>query len=182
MLVVHANARGLPTMPRATNKLTVRQIEAAKPADRPLKLSDGGGMFLLVQSDGARWWRLSYRYGGKQKTISPGVYPEAGLKAAREARDAASARLAQGTDPSVERKVRKAALAEDSLKPSLASGTGANSGFGPPGMPKPRWPASRPGGHMTSPGGAASSRARYFAVPSASARRSATRPSTSREH
>ena len=103
-------------MPRATNKLTVRQIEAAKPADRPLKLSDGGGMFLLIQPDGARWWRLSYRYAGLQKTISLGVYPEVGLKAAREARDAARERLAQGIDPSVERKVRKAALAEDSFE------------------------------------------------------------------
>lgn len=103
-------------MPRATNKLTVRQIEAAKPTDRPLKLSDGGGMFLLVQPDGARWWRLSYRYGGKQRTISLGTYPDTSLKTAREGRDAAKALLAQGTDPSVERRIRKAALAEDSFE------------------------------------------------------------------
>ncbi|MBF0383164.1 MAG: DUF4102 domain-containing protein, partial [Magnetococcales bacterium] len=56
--------------------LTDAAIRQLKPSSKPLKASDGGGMFLLVNPNGSRWWRLSYRFNGKQKTLSLGVYPD----------------------------------------------------------------------------------------------------------
>ena len=78
--------------------LTELQIKHAKSTDRPLKMSDGHGLFLLVQPDsvtineknkktiirGAKYWRHAYRYAGKQKTLALGVYPEVSLSDARE--------------------------------------------------------------------------------------------------
>ena len=58
-------------------------IRNSKPKATPYKLSDGGGLFLLVNTNGSRWWRYSYRFDGKQKTISLGVYPDVSLKDAR---------------------------------------------------------------------------------------------------
>jgi integrase len=88
--------------------LTDTTVRNAKPDTRPRKLSDGGGMFLLVMPTGAKWWRLAYRYGGKQKLLSLGIYPETSLKDARDQRDAAKRLLAQGVDPSAHRKAEKA--------------------------------------------------------------------------
>lgn len=101
---------------RSTNRLTASQVKNTKPGERDIKLSDGGGMFLLINTKGSKGWRLSYRFGGKQKTISLGVYPEVTLKDAREARDAARRVLAEGRDPSIERQIKKANLAEDSFE------------------------------------------------------------------
>ncbi len=72
----------------------------ARPKPQPYKLTDGEGMFLLVQTNGSRLWRLSYRFGGKQKTISLGVYPDIQLADARIRRTAARKDLANGRDPS----------------------------------------------------------------------------------
>lgn len=82
-----------------------------KPSDTDTKLSDGGGMFLLITPAGGRAWRLSFRFGGKQKTISLGVYPAVSLTEARELRTTAKALLAKGIDPSQQRKDDKIALA-----------------------------------------------------------------------
>ena len=71
-------------------------IRAAKPRDRPYKLTDERGLFLLLTPTGGKWWRLNYRFEGKQKTLSMGVYPDIGLKEARERRDAARKLTAQG--------------------------------------------------------------------------------------
>ncbi|MCF8002654.1 MAG: tyrosine-type recombinase/integrase [Chromatiaceae bacterium] len=101
---------------RSTNRLTATQVKNARAGERDIKLSDGGGMFLLVNTKGGKGWRLSYRFGGKQKMISLGVYPEVPLKDAREARDAARRVLAEGRDPSNERQIKKANLAEDSFE------------------------------------------------------------------
>jgi hypothetical protein len=101
---------------RSTNRLTASQVKSARPSERDIKLSDGGGMFLLINTKGGKAWQLSYRFGGKQKTISLGVYPEVILKDAREARDAARRVLAEGRDPSIERQIKKANLAEDSFE------------------------------------------------------------------
>jgi hypothetical protein len=60
-------------------KLTARQISTAKPQDKPYKLSDGGGMYLLVNPNGSRYWRLKYRYAGKEKLLALGVYPDVTL-------------------------------------------------------------------------------------------------------
>lgn len=72
----------------------------AKTTGKPAKISDGGGLHLLVTPAGGKLWRLAYRYGGKQKTLALGVYPAVSLKDARAARDAAKELLARGIDPS----------------------------------------------------------------------------------
>ena len=82
-----------------------------KPSNSDIKLSDGGGMFLLITPAGGRAWRLSFRFGGKQKTISLGAYPAVSLTEARKKRDIAKATLAKGIDPSQQRKNDKIALA-----------------------------------------------------------------------
>ena len=89
--------------------LTDVACRKAKPAGRPIKLSDGGGLHLLVDPKGGRYWRLAYRFAGKQKTLALGVYPAVSLADARAARDAARRVLAQGTDPSQVRKEEKRA-------------------------------------------------------------------------
>lgn len=87
--------------------LTDAAIRNAKPAAKPIRLFDGGGLYLEVAPSGGKWWRLKYRFGGKEKRISFGVYPEVSLKDAREKRDAARKLLSQGIDPSEERKAAK---------------------------------------------------------------------------
>ena len=84
-------------------------IRNAKPAEKDVHLFDGGGMFLLIKPNGAKWWRFKYRYVGKSKLLSLGVYPEVGLKQAREERDKARELLRQGIDPSAARKRDKQA-------------------------------------------------------------------------
>ncbi|MDO9597250.1 MAG: tyrosine-type recombinase/integrase [Azoarcus sp.] len=94
-------------------------IRNAKPSAKPVKLTDGDGLYLLVQPNGARWWRFDYRIDGKRKTLSMGVYPDVSLKQAREKRDEARRLVAAGIDPSTHRKVAKAArtdLAENSFE------------------------------------------------------------------
>ena len=72
-----------------TNKLTEIAISQAKAAEKPYKLSDGGSMYLLVDTKGGKYWRLDYRFAEKRKTLALGTYPELTLKAARLARDKA---------------------------------------------------------------------------------------------
>jgi integrase len=93
---------------------------------------DGGGLYLEVKPTGARYWRLKYRFGGREKLLALGVYPEVSLKAAREGRDDARRALARGEDPGELRKATKAqaeheavntfrAVAEDWLKHQASS-------------------------------------------------------------
>ena len=89
-------------------KLSDAKIRNTKPTDRSLKLFDGRGMFLLVSPGGQRGWRLKYRFGGKEKLLSLGTYPEIGLKEARERCDEARRLLANNVDPSQQRKAQKA--------------------------------------------------------------------------
>ncbi len=84
--------------------LTATAIKNAKVADRPRRLTDGGGLYLLLNTNGSRWWRLDYRYAGKRKTLSMGTYPDTGLNDARSKRDAARKLLAEGVDPGERRK------------------------------------------------------------------------------
>lgn len=88
--------------------LTDTACKAAKPSDKPRKLSDGGGLFLLVQPTGGRLWRQAYRFDGKQKTLAHGAYPAVSLQEARSKRDAAKALLARNIDPGEVRKEEKA--------------------------------------------------------------------------
>ena len=86
-------------------------IRKAKPAGAPLKMSDGGGMYLLLKPDGGRYWRLDYRHGGKRKTLALGVYPTVTLADARQRREDARRLLANGTDPGAMRAAAKVAQA-----------------------------------------------------------------------
>lgn len=92
--------------------LTDVAIRNAKPAGKQLKLFDGHGMFMLVTPAGQKYWRLKFRFAGKEKLLSLGVYPEIGLKEARIRRDDARKLLNKGIDPSIARKVQKAATME----------------------------------------------------------------------
>lgn len=113
--------------------LTDLEVKNAKVTGKPEKKSDGGGLFLLVQPDsvrindkkkeeivrGAKYWRLAYRFAGKQKTLALGVYPDVSLSEARERREEARKILANGADPSAVKKAQKAvvvALAENSFE------------------------------------------------------------------
>jgi integrase len=92
--------------------LTDTTAKSAKPAAKPYKLSDERGMFLLVNPNGSKWWRLKYRINGKEKLISLGTYPDVGLKDARARRDEARKQIADGIDPSITRQVHKAEKTE----------------------------------------------------------------------
>jgi integrase len=88
-------------------KLTATQVKQAKPAAKPYKLSDGEGMYLLVQATGSKYWRLKYRYGGKEKTLALGVYPSVSLQEARSRKLAARELLSKQIDPSEARRVER---------------------------------------------------------------------------
>lgn len=88
--------------------LTDTAIRKAKPGAKPYKLTDGAGLYLEVMPNGSRYWRMRYRYGGKDTRVAFGVYPEITLAEARRNRDAARAMLRDGRDPSAERKASKA--------------------------------------------------------------------------
>lgn len=80
--------------------LTDIQVKNAKPKSTPIKLSDGDWMYLLVQPNGAKYWRFNYRFAGKQKTLALGTYPDVSLGAARKKRTAARELLA--SDPPID--------------------------------------------------------------------------------
>jgi integrase len=79
-------------------------IRNAKAKAKPYKISDSGGLFLLIAATGGKLWRYSYRFDGKQKTLALGSYPDTGLKEARERHAAARKMLAAGVDPNENRK------------------------------------------------------------------------------
>ena len=88
-------------------------IRNAKPQNKPYKMYDAGGLFLIITPAGGKWWRLKYRLGGKEKLLSLGTYPETGLKEARGKREDARRLIAQGIDPSAQKKAVKAATKTD---------------------------------------------------------------------
>lgn len=87
--------------------LTDTEARKTPPGERPKKLFDGAGLYLLVNPNGTRWWRLKYRVAGKEKLLSLGVYPEVSLKAARERRDELRKQLQAGLDPGQQRRAEK---------------------------------------------------------------------------
>lgn len=91
----------------------LQDIEArkAKPKDKPYKLADERGLYLLVAPNGSRLWRMNYRHEGKQRTLSFGVYPDISLADARARRDDARKLLAQGIDPGAHKQAAKQASA-----------------------------------------------------------------------
>jgi integrase len=94
-----------------TMALTDTAIRTTKPRAKLFKLTDSGGLHLLVKPNGAKLWRLAYRFGGKQKALALGAYPIVSLAEARSARDAARKLLATSVDPSVKRKLDKQSAA-----------------------------------------------------------------------
>lgn len=99
--------------------LTDTALRNAKPSPKTRKLFDGNGLYLEITPTGSRWWRLKYRIAGKEKRLSLGTYPDVSLKLARERREAARALIANGVDPSEERKsakARQSAAANDSFE------------------------------------------------------------------
>ncbi|MCQ4164678.1 tyrosine-type recombinase/integrase [Tahibacter harae] len=87
--------------------LTDTEARKTPPSDRPQKLFDGGGLYLLINPNGTRWWRLKYRVAGSEKLLSLGVYPEVSLKAARERREELRRQLKAGIDPGQQRRAEK---------------------------------------------------------------------------
>ena len=102
--------------------LTQLQVKNAKAVDKPIKLFDGRGLFLLVTSwdpNSSKYWRLAYRFAGKQKTLALGVYPDVSLSSARDRSEKARKLLANGADPSNTKKAKKIAsrvLSDDSFE------------------------------------------------------------------
>jgi hypothetical protein len=92
--------------------LTDAAIRSTKSRLKPYKVAAGGGLYLLINPNGSRWWRFKYRVSGKEKLLSLGVYPEVSLKLARERRDESRRQLANGSDPSAKRKAEKVAQAD----------------------------------------------------------------------
>lgn len=99
--------------------LTDTAIRAIKPTSKTAKFFDGGGLYLEVAPSGGKWWRLKYRFQGKEKRISLGTYPTIGLKEARERREDTKKILANGIDPSAQRqaiKVSTTSIDKDSFE------------------------------------------------------------------
>lgn len=92
--------------------LTDTAVKNAKPGEKPIRMFDGGGLYLEIAPSGGKWWRLKYRILGKEKRLSLGVYPDVGLKDARLKRDEARKLLAADIDPSDNRKAMKSARNE----------------------------------------------------------------------
>ncbi len=92
--------------------LTDTAVRNAKPASKPFRLYDRDGLYLEVTPSGGKWWRFKYRYAGKEKRLSVGVYPDVELRKARKRISDARQLLVDGIDPSQNRKATKAATEE----------------------------------------------------------------------
>src|SRR3954451_18960176 len=100
----------------ARDRLTDFKVRQAKPGPKAYKLYDGGGLFLHVQPNGSRYWRLKYRTAGKEKLFAIGVYPEIGLSEARAKALEAKGLIRDGADPVVERRRHRAGQAAASAE------------------------------------------------------------------
>jgi hypothetical protein len=92
--------------------LTDRAVSTAKPSEKPRKIFDGRGLHLIISPKGGKWWRFKYRFEGKEKQVSLGVYPDVSLKDARERQEEARKLVAASIDPSQHRKAKKSSSAE----------------------------------------------------------------------
>jgi len=82
-------------------------IKSAKSKAKDYRLNDGDGLYLIVKTSGAKWWRFDYTINSKRKTLSVGTYPDTSLKLAREKAGDARKSVAKGVDPSDDRKQKK---------------------------------------------------------------------------
>ena len=83
------------------------KIRKAEIRDKPYKLSDGGGLFVLVKPNGSKIWQQKYRHFGKERLLSHGLYPDVTLAQARKKRDEARAQMANGDDPAVQKRLHQ---------------------------------------------------------------------------
>ncbi|TDB03210.1 DUF4102 domain-containing protein [Halomonas marinisediminis] len=81
-------------MSRQINKLSATAVKTAKPKDRTTRMADGGGLYLEIRPTGSKYWRMKYRFGGKERLLAIGTYPAVSLADARKARDKAKDQLA----------------------------------------------------------------------------------------
>lgn len=95
-------------MPKISKPLTTTEIKNFKPKDKQYKKPDGRGLWLVVRQTGAKYWRYDFKYGGKNLSMSFGVYPGVGLKEAREKREAARELLSKNINPISEKRIKKA--------------------------------------------------------------------------
>lgn len=89
--------------------LTELAIKNKKSSDKPFKMPDERGLFLLIHSNGSKYWRLRYSFEGKERLLALGVYPDVSLAEARDKRDQARKQVANGVDPGILKKVSKRA-------------------------------------------------------------------------
>jgi hypothetical protein len=110
------------------------RIRNAKPRERDYKLTDFDGLYLLIRPNGSRLWRFAYRVDGKQKQIALGAYPQVTLADARDRREAARKLLANGKDPSLERRLEKIArqVGGNSFGEGFSTSSGARAASLPP--------------------------------------------------
>ncbi len=94
-------------------RLSTAKIQNATAQRKTVRLFDGRGLYLEIAPTGSRWWRFKYRFAGKEKRISLGVYPDVGLKKARDRRDEMRKLVADGIDPSAARKQQKLMALDD---------------------------------------------------------------------
>jgi len=87
--------------------LTKDIIENTATPSKPTRLNDGNSLYLIINPDGSKWWRFDFKFAGKRKTLSMGDYPKTDLSTARENRDKARELLANGINPSDQRKAAK---------------------------------------------------------------------------
>ena len=96
-------------MAKELKDVTIRNI---KPSNKDQRLYDGDGLYLLVKPNGYKWWRFDYTFDKKRKTLSIGVYPDVSLGLARDKRHEFRQLIAQGIDPSQQRKIEQATNSE----------------------------------------------------------------------
>ena len=94
---------------KTTSNLTALAVERAKSSGKQVKMFDGGGLHLVVTPAGGKLWRLAYRFGGKEKTLSIGAYPVITLAEARDRAHDAKRQLSNGVDPSAFKQAEKVA-------------------------------------------------------------------------
>ena len=103
-------------MARATTALTATQIKQAKSREKDYKLSDGGGLYLLITKSGGKHWKLKYKFDGKEKKLSLGKYPEITLVKARELREHNKQLIANGIDPNELKKEKQEVIKQDEIE------------------------------------------------------------------
>ena len=107
--------------------LTVVEVKSAKPKEKAYKLSDERGLYLLINPNGSKLWKLKYSFAGIEKKLSLGAFPAVSLSDVRNQRDEARKQLANNIDPGVLKnsikRSKKLALGKTALKPLAASGT-----------------------------------------------------------